>query len=185
MLTIFEVNFVEGWPRGVFQKVTTTCQRSFMQLLRNDTAGEIVALMTDAVDDVVAAHATRSMTLLLQTGSGFLLGFNSGSCGGEHHAHAHHAPPRTRTQTHTDTHGGSPQPVSPVARAHSLGANQTPSAPRRGSLARSHLDSPQGDTRRGHARPPLQGPSTTREAAASTGTRPNCKFTASSRQARI
>ena len=58
MLTIFEVNFVEGWPRGVFQKVTTACQRSFMQLLRNDTAGEIVALMTDAVADVVAAHAT-------------------------------------------------------------------------------------------------------------------------------
>ena len=30
--TIFDVNFVEGWPRGVFQKATTACQRSSMQL---------------------------------------------------------------------------------------------------------------------------------------------------------
>ena len=56
MLTIFEVNFVEGWPRGVFQKVTTACQRSFMQLLRNGTAGEIVATQWHSLSALL--HAT-------------------------------------------------------------------------------------------------------------------------------
>ena len=49
------------------------------------------------------------------------------------HAQPHSYPNPIRVQA---------QPVSPFAGAHSHGAAQTPSAPRRRSLARSHLDSP-------------------------------------------